>query len=700
MEGLGHKLLDNTGVEPRCTQAHINFGGFQFSGLCLGQRLHIDGKFRVGLGGKLRHPQLCPDIAGQVLVCHLPARFRIVGVGGRVFEDHAGKFGGNAPILAGRAQQFCHIGQVHLAVFPDGHRQRFAGGIHTGDSALRANRPFRKHCSFALELPLLVQIFQGAEQIVRGVLLKQPPVSTVIQQAIFGGKGIIGGVQFCLCRLNVLVRVVVQLLFDQVVDNLPQLHHAGDTALGGVGQFHLRHHGIFPVEHFAVHHGVGEVFYLRVSRQGAPGGFLFGNIGSVHLGGGVLPLDVLHRFGKLVCKVCTLDGRNGQVVTVLGAFGGKLPQHHLRVVHKILVDGKAVLGLAKLYPVRLNVRRAITLLQKDNITDDICAGVSTERIIRQTDGTQQIGTLCHVLAGGAVLAVHGVAAGDERHHAARTHLVDGFCKKIIVDGKSQLVVRFIVDFVLTERHVAHRQIVEITAVGGLKASNSNVGLRIQHLGNAPGNAVQFHAVQAAVCHAIRQHPKEVAHAHTRLQNITGLKAHLLDRIIDGTNHHRRGVVGVQGTGTGSSILILGKQSFQFGVLFCPTIFAGVKGIRQTAPTHILGKHLLFLGGGTTMLLFQLEQGADGFNVPGIFLLCAALAQMVVCDAEVSGRHSVQGFIQGSSIREGLHLSVHHGRDGQFVQFLVGKFRFGLFLFVQFPDNRQRFLPENRHSHFC
>ena len=101
-----------------------------------------------------------------------------------------------------------------------------------------------------------------------------------------------------------------------------------------------------------------------------------------------------------------------------------------------------------------------------------------------------------------------------------------------------------------------------------------------------------------------------------------------------------------------------------------------------------------------MLLFQLEQGADGFNVPGIFLLCAALAQMVVCDAEVSGRHSVQGFIQGSSIREGLHLSVHHGRDGQFVQFLVGKFRFGLFLFVQFPDNRQRFLPENRHSHFC
>ena len=84
-------------------------------------------------------------------------------------------------------------------------------------------------------------------------------------------------------------------------------------------------------------------------------------------------------------------------------------------------------------------------------------------------------------------------------------------------------------------------------------------------------------------------------------------------------------MGVQGAGTGSSVLILGEQPFQLCIFLCPTIFAGVKGIRQTAPAHILRKHLLLLGGGTTMLLFQLEQGADGFNVPGIFLLCAAFA---------------------------------------------------------------------------
>ena len=214
LEGLSHKLLDNVRVEPCCTQAHINFGGFQFSGLRLGQRLHIDGKFRVGLGGKLRHPQLCPDIPGQVLVCHLPACFRVGRVGGRVFEDHAGKFGGNAPVLTGSAQQFCHIGQVHFAMLTNRYRQRFAGGVHAGDGALRANGALRKHRCLGFELPLLVQIFQRTQQIIGGILLKQPPVFAVIQQAVLGGKGIIGGVQTLLCCLDVLVRVVVQLLVD------------------------------------------------------------------------------------------------------------------------------------------------------------------------------------------------------------------------------------------------------------------------------------------------------------------------------------------------------------------------------------------------------------------------------------------------------------------------------------------------------
>ena len=129
-----------------------------------------------------------------------------------------------------------------------------------------------------------------------------------------------------------------------------------------------------------------------------------------------------------------------------------------------------------------------------NVADNICASIGTERIVRQTDGTQQIGTFCHVLAGGAVLAVHGVAAGNKGNNAARSHLVDGFRKEIIVDAKTKFVVRLVVDLVLTKWHVTHRQIVEITTVGGLKARHGNVSLRIQFFRNTPGDAVQLHAV--------------------------------------------------------------------------------------------------------------------------------------------------------------------------------------------------------------
>ena len=296
---------------------------------------------------------------------------------------------------------------------------------------------------------------------------------------------------------------------------------------------------------------------------------------------------MLYRFCKLVCQHCTLNGCNGQVVTVLGAFQCQLSQHHLRVVYEILVDGKTIFGLAQLHPIRLMVDGAVTLLQEDDVRNHFGACIRLERIVGQTDGTQQIGTLSHVFAGGAVLAVHGITRSHKRHNAARTHLVDGLGEKVVVDTKSQLVVRLIVDLVLTERYVSHGKIIKVTPVGGLKASHRNVCLRVQLFGDAPGDAVQLYAVQPTVLHDVRQHPEEVTHAHGRLQNVARPETHLFDCIINGANHHRRGVVSVQGAGTCGGILVLGEQPFQFGVFLCPTIFAGVKSVCQTAPAHIL-----------------------------------------------------------------------------------------------------------------
>ena len=180
------------------------------------------------------------------------------------------------------------------------------------------------------------------------------------------------------------------------------------------------------------------------------------NIWCFYLNFGVLTLNMLYCLGKLVCKVCTLDGSNGQFLSsVLGAFGGQFAQHHLRVVYEILVDGKAIFCFAQLHPVRLMVDGAVTLLQEDDVADNIRTSVGTESVVGQTNGPQQIGSFCHVLAGRRIFTVQRVTTGNKRHHAARTHLVDGLGEKVVVDRKSQLVVRLVVDFILTKRYVAH-----------------------------------------------------------------------------------------------------------------------------------------------------------------------------------------------------------------------------------------------------
>ena len=62
-----------------------------------------------------------------------------------------------------------------------------------------------------------------------------------------------------------------------------------------------------------------------------------------------------------------------------------------------------------------------------------------------------------------------------------------------------------------------------------------------------------------------------------------------------------------------------------------------------APAYILGKNPLFLSGGTTVLLLQLEQGTDGFDVPGEFLFGASDTQIIIRDVEVPGKFKCGSF---------------------------------------------------------
>ena len=121
-----------------------------------------------------------------------------------------------------------------------------------------------------------------------------------------------------------------------------------------------------------------------------------------------------------------------------------------------------------------------------------------------------------ILSYGTVLCVHGIAGGHERDHAARTHLIQRLGEKVVMNGKTELVKSPVIYLILPEGHVADDKIEEVLSVCGFKARNGDVGFGIELLCDASRQAVQFHAVELAGRHALREHPEEVADANGRL----------------------------------------------------------------------------------------------------------------------------------------------------------------------------------------
>ena len=138
-----------------------------------------------------------------------------------------------------------------------------------------------------------------------------------------------------------------------------------------------------------------------------------------------------------------------------GAFRLLPAQHHFRVVQEIAVDGKIIFGLSGLRPVRGNVNRAVTFLQENDVGYHLCPGIGLKRIVGQTDRAQQLRPLRQIPAHRRILGIHRVAAGDKGHDAAWTHLVQRFCKKVVVDVEVQLVIGPVIDGILAKRHVSY-----------------------------------------------------------------------------------------------------------------------------------------------------------------------------------------------------------------------------------------------------
>ena len=197
-------------------------------------------------------------------------------------------------------------------------------------------------------------------------------------------------------------------------------------------------------------------------------------------------MDVADCLFQLLGKVCALDGLDRCfLLAVLGAFGGDFPQHHLRMLCKILVDGIALRCFTEIYPVSPFHRCTVTLLQEQNVSNHARVGIALERIVRQTNRTDQIGTVGKVLTDRGILFIHRTAGRYHRHHASRTHKVKALGDKIIVDEEIVAIIPLVRYFVIAERYVAHNTVKKaVWELHRFKALHCNLVFLVQLLCNA------------------------------------------------------------------------------------------------------------------------------------------------------------------------------------------------------------------------
>ena len=187
MEQLDHELLNVGLVYPGSAQTHLDFAGLQVFRLCLDERFHISGKEGVLLRNSLGGTELLAHIAGEVFVRSLPALIpvcpaflQVERAAGGVFIDDAVQIFHDLRDFIAAAHEGSHEAQVHMSLLANADSERFAGGIHMVNAGLLLDGAFGEHIRLALELAVIVQNFQRAEQIIGAVPGESQTVRPVI----------------------------------------------------------------------------------------------------------------------------------------------------------------------------------------------------------------------------------------------------------------------------------------------------------------------------------------------------------------------------------------------------------------------------------------------------------------------------------------------------------------------------------------
>ena len=188
--------------------------------------------------------------------------------------------------------------------------------------------------------------------------------------------------------------------------------------------------------------------------------------------------------------------------------------------------------------------------------------------------------------------------------------------------------------VLAEGDVADGEVIKAGAARRLKARHGDVCLGVELLCYAPGDAVQLHAVELAVCHVFRQQAEEVADAHRRLKDAPALEAHAAHGLVDGADDRGRGVVRIERRASRGLVFVRREQRFQLCVFLRPVGFILVEHLGYAAPADVAGEFILLLGRGLKAVSLKVFEQLYGLDVRLALRLGPAFTEMLVRDAEV------------------------------------------------------------------
>ena len=282
------------------------------------------------------------------------------------------------------------------------------------------------------------------------------------------------------------------------------------------------HDAVFPIIDLTIYNSKAEVAYGRVSRDRAIFLLTFRVINFVlhHR-----PIDILNCIRQELFQTAAVSRQAGRFRTIWTAHFLHGSKHHIRIIYKILIHGQTIYINAKVDPFRQLIDHAITFLQNENICGDFCSRCILERIIGQSDCSEQLRSLCQIFAYRRIFLIHRAFTSDERDNTAGPHLIHGAGKEIVMDQEVILVVSLVHNLKRAKRYITNGGIKKaVRQICFLKPANSDRRFLIKLLCNSSADAVQLYTIDFRVGQITRTHADEIANTAGRLQNITALES--------------------------------------------------------------------------------------------------------------------------------------------------------------------------------